>query len=146
MAWCDHKAEPRRLRLRRRLRPMKLESSAKSMTRAPCAWCADVFFSSHPHSTQDEITRTKDEAREIIEVYHKQIVETKEKTLPELAVTESDCSSARKGGDLGYFGKGDMQQAFEEAAFALQPGEVSGIVETASGLHIIQRYVIFVVE
>lgn len=41
----------------------------------------------------------------------------------------------------GFFGKGDMQKEFEEASFALQPGEISGIVETASGLHLIERYV-----
>lgn len=41
----------------------------------------------------------------------------------------------------GFFGKGDMQKEFEDAAFALQPGAISGIVETASGLHLIERYV-----
>jgi len=59
--------------------------------------------------------------------------------LKDLARSESDCSSARKEGDLGFFGRGDMQKEFEEAAFRLKPGEVSGVVETASGLHLIQR-------
>ena len=41
----------------------------------------------------------------------------------------------------GFFGKGDMQKEFEEASFALKPGEVSQVVQTASGLHLIERYV-----
>ncbi|PSR81087.1 hypothetical protein BD289DRAFT_46008 [Coniella lustricola] len=85
-----------------------------------------------------EITRSKEDARKILEGYQARIT-SGETSLGELAVTESDCSSARKRGDLGFFGKGDMQQAFEEAAFALKPGEVSGIVDTASGLHLIER-------
>jgi peptidyl-prolyl cis-trans isomerase NIMA-interacting 1 len=44
-------------------------------------------------------------------------------------------------GDLGYFGEGDMQKEFEEAVFQLKPGEMSHIVDTASGLHLIERYV-----
>lgn len=39
----------------------------------------------------------------------------------------------------GYFGPGEMQKEFEVVAFALKPGEVSHIVETASGVHIIER-------
>ena len=39
----------------------------------------------------------------------------------------------------GFFGKGDMQKEFEESSFALKPGEVSHVVETASGLHLIER-------
>lgn len=85
------------------------------------------------------ITRSKDEARATISGYEKRI-RTGEISLGDLAATESDCSSAHKCGDLGYFGKGDMQQAFEEAAFSLKPGEISGVVETASGLHLIERY------
>ena len=56
-----------------------------------------------------------------------------------LASKESDCSSAQKGGDLGRFGRGQMQRPFEEATYALKVGELSGIVDTDSGVHVIKR-------
>jgi len=56
----------------------------------------------------------------------------------ELAKTESDCASANSGGDLGFFGSGMMVKPFEEAAFAMQLGEISEVVETSFGFHIIK--------
>lgn len=49
-----------------------------------------------------------------------------------------DKASATKGGDLGYFGPGQMMPAFEKAAFALAPGQMSGVVKTPYGYHIIK--------
>ncbi|MCX6243530.1 MAG: peptidylprolyl isomerase [Bacteroidetes bacterium] len=56
-----------------------------------------------------------------------------------LAVLYSeDPGSAKKGGELGMFKRGDMRVEFEAVAFRLKPGEVSDVVETEDGFHIIQ--------
>jgi hypothetical protein len=50
--------------------------------------------------------------------------------------------AAADASNRGFFGQGDMQKEFEEASFALKPGEISPVIETASGLHLIERYVL----
>lgn len=60
-------------------------------------------------------------------------------TFKELASQESDCSSARRNGDLGMFGRKKMRPEFEAAAFALDINQLSDVVETASGAHILLR-------
>ena len=56
----------------------------------------------------------------------------------ELATEHSEDSTARDGGDTGLFHRGQMVPAFEDVAFALQPGEVSDMVETPFGVHILR--------
>ncbi|OQR94750.1 peptidyl-prolyl cis-trans isomerase NIMA-interacting 1-like [Achlya hypogyna] len=96
---------------------------------------------------QETITRSKDVALQRLTGLRDQIVlaginkdhEAVRAKFEELAKTESDCSSAKRGGDLGPFGRGKMQPPFEAAAFALSVHELSEPVETDSGVHIIFR-------
>ncbi|OQR83326.1 peptidyl-prolyl cis-trans isomerase [Achlya hypogyna] len=86
----------------------------------------------------DNITRSKDEATAILNDLRNKIV-SRAARFEDLATQYSDCNSGTRGGDLGPFGRGMMQKPFEDAAFGLEVGQLSGIIETDSGVHIILR-------
>jgi peptidyl-prolyl cis-trans isomerase NIMA-interacting 1 len=89
--------------------------------------------------------RTKEQARKTLEGLQAQLqakagdADAVKKLFMELARKYSDCSSGENGGQLGSFKRGEMQQAFEDVAFALAVDEMSSIVDTESGLHLILR-------
>jgi len=57
----------------------------------------------------------------------------------EIAKEVSLCPSKKRGGDLGTFGRGKMVKEFEKAAFALQKGQISPVIKTKFGYHIVRR-------
>ena len=56
-----------------------------------------------------------------------------------LAHEHSDCGSHARGGDCGQFGRGEIHQAVEDVVFNLKVNELSNIVESDSGFHLILR-------
>lgn len=85
-----------------------------------------------PVINEQEENRIKDQLRSI-----KKRVEDGE-NFAMFAVLYSEDPSANNGGDLGYFGRATMDPAFSEAAFNLKPGQVSNVVKSEFGYHIIQ--------
>ncbi|MFS8016589.1 putative peptidylprolyl isomerase [Helianthus anomalus] len=81
---------------------------------------------------------TRDDAVAQLKSLREDILAGKSK-FEDVASRYSDCSSAKRAGDLGSFGRNQMQKPFEEATYALKVGEISDIVDTDSGVHIILR-------
>ncbi|KAI1309362.1 putative peptidyl-prolyl cis-trans isomerase dodo [Halotydeus destructor] len=116
------------------------EASTKDSEKIRCSHLLVKHRGSRRASSwrQENIERSLEEAKDLVAGYRKQITAS-EATLEELAGQFSDCSSAKRGGDLGFFTRGAMQKPFEDAAFALEVDQLSDIVETDSGVHIIKR-------
>lgn len=97
-----------------------------------------ISFVGAEHATAG-ITRTEDEARALAEE-----IATKAKAGEDWAALAAQYTdepgSKETGGDLGKFGRGQMVKAFENAAFSLGVGQVSDVVKSPFGYHVIQRY------
>jgi peptidyl-prolyl cis-trans isomerase C len=78
------------------------------------------------------LVKTQEDAEAIIEELNAG------KSFAKLAEEKSLCPSGRRGGDLGWFGRGRMVREFENAAFTLKKGGLSKPVKTEFGWHIIK--------
>jgi peptidyl-prolyl cis-trans isomerase C len=88
-------------------------------------------------SLRSTATRSQDDAKQKIAEIKAEIDGGGE--FGEAAKQNSDCPSSAQGGDLGSFSRGMMVPEFEDAAFALEVGSTSDVVETDFGYHLIMR-------
>jgi len=79
------------------------------------------------------LVKSQDEAKAVLDE-----LRLGKKSFAKLAEEKSNCPSGRRGGDLGWFGRGKMVREFEKAAFDLKKGGLSGLVRTEFGWHIIK--------
>jgi len=91
-----------------------------------------ILFRISEKAKTAEIQEILDRAKKVLDLARKG------DNFAELARKYSDDSTASKGGDLGYFKSGDMVKPFADSAFSLKKGEISDLVRTRFGVHIIK--------
>ncbi len=99
---------------------------------------ASHILVSYAGSQVQGVQRTREEAMTLVNELQGRITDG-DITFAQAASEYSDCPSGRDGGALGVFGRGAMVPAFEQAAFSLGVGQMSGVVETQFGYHLILR-------
>ena len=108
------------------------DENPDKFTRPETVKASHILLGVDPKASAEE----KKAAREKAEKLHKELKAGAD--FAALAKVNSTDSSSQQGGDLGYFAKGQMVPDFEKVAFALKPGEISDVVETPFGYHIIK--------
>jgi peptidyl-prolyl cis-trans isomerase NIMA-interacting 1 len=86
------------------------------------------------------VTRSESEARMLAEQVAREVREPDADWNAIAAKYTDEPGSKETGGDLGKFGRGQMVKSFELAAFALPIGQISDVVQSPFGFHVIQRY------
>ena len=97
-----------------------------------------ILISYAGSATQSDVSISKEDALAKIMEINEMII-SGEIGFSDAALEYSDCPSGNRGGDLGEFRRGQMVSAFEDTAFSLAIGQMSGIVETQFGYHLIIR-------
>ncbi len=105
---------------------MENQVDAKNMYESTLADRSEVRASHILVSTQEEALKLRND------------IEENKITFEEAAAKYSKCPSGQRGGDLGYFSRGQMVKPFEDAAFALNVGSISEPVQTQFGYHLIK--------
>lgn len=108
------------------------ENNRQSFTTKAQKKASHILVSVEQSASEKERNKAKSKAEDLL----KQLKDGAD--FAELAKAESEGPSSKQGGDLGFFSKGQMAPAFEEAAFALEEGELSDVVETRFGYHVIK--------
>jgi peptidyl-prolyl cis-trans isomerase C len=108
------------------------DDNAEKFKQPETVQASHILIGIDPKASADEKNKAKEKAAALLKRAKAG------EDFAKLAKDNSTCPSAAQGGNLGYFGKGQMVPTFETAAFSLKSGEISEVVETQFGYHIIK--------
>lgn len=108
------------------------EENPQYFKEQPQVKASHILIKVEENATDAEKAQAKDKIRQIQEKLKKGA------DFAALAKEYSQCPSSAQGGDLGFFGRGRMVKPFEDAAFALKEGQISDVVESPFGYHLIK--------